>query len=167
MARFYTMLLIALLILVVPVEGKELPTTLRCTSNGKVSREYAFTVKKWSGEKGHDLNPSEPFEIVQDRNAKASWGKFFLRDKMFVGMDTKTPTVVSITRWKNRNDVAVEFKATVVGRTSDAVFFVWTNPYSNKIWLTVVDLTHRKAIVTHVAQGATNVVGELETLECR
>lgn len=162
-----------LIAIFLPAEGQELPTTLRCTSNAKVSRDYAFTVKQWSGHKGHDLNPSDPFKIVQDRNAKPSLGQFSLRDKVFVGMDTNTPTVVSITRWENRDDLAEEFRATVVSRTSDTVFIVWTDRYpgpsdfGNRAWLAVVDLTHRKVIVTHVVQGATSVIGELETPDCR
>jgi len=123
-------------------------------------------VNQWSGQSRHDLNRTQPFEIVTDRNAKHSWGQFLLKDKVFIGLNTKTPTVVSVRKYADGKDLVEDLKATVVERTSDAVFLAWTNG-ANKAWLAAIDLNHRKAIVTNVAQGITSLVGELETLDCR
>ena len=147
------------------VEGQESPTILTCTSNAKASRDYGFASKRWTGEKGHLLDSSTMFRTF-GRNSKTSWGQFSLRDKVFYNLDTTKPVVRSITRFEDGTEAAPEFVGTVVGRTADAVFLVWTNDF-NKVWLAAVDLKHRKVIVTHVSRGATNLGGNFETLDCR
>ena len=91
---------------------------------------------------------------------------FSLRDKVFSGLDTDRPIVRSITRYTDGVEEGQEFPGTVLMRTEDAVFLMWTNRI-NKIWLATVDLTHRRATLTQVFQGATSVGGEIETLDCR
>jgi len=148
-------------------EGQELPTVLTCTSNAKASRDYGFSEKRWSGQVGHLVGPSRLF-ATSGTSSKTSWGQFELRDKVFSGLNTQTPTVRSITRYEKGSEEAAEFVSRVVSRTSDAVFLLWTNaPNLNKVWLAAVDLAHRKVTVTHAFQGATSLGGELETLDCR
>jgi hypothetical protein len=144
-------------------EGQELPTVLACTSNAKASRDYGFSEKRWSGQSGQA--PSRVFSI-SGPSSKTMWGQFELRDKVFSGLNTKQPTVRSITRYDEGPEQAAEFVGYVVSRTDDGVFLVWTNEI-NKVWLAAVDLTHRKATVTQVFQGFTSIGGEMETLDCR
>jgi len=148
------------------VRGQEIPTSLTCTSNAKASRDYSLRVKVWAGQKGHDLDPTRPFmSTTKDRKEKRTF--YPLRDKVFSALDTKNPTVRSITLYEDGQEQAQEFQSSVVSRTDDAVFFVWKNPPNNKVWLAAIDLTHRKAIVTQVVQGITNLGGYVETLDCR
>ena len=149
-----------------PAGNQELSTILTCASNAKASRDYAFNIKQWSGHRRHDLNPTQHFKIVRDRNEKNDLNQFILRDIRFVGLNTKNPTVVFITRFKTLKDLAEDLEATVVERTSDSVSLVWSNGF-NKVWLGTIDLIHRKAIVTHIGQGATNIEGYLETFDCQ
>ncbi|MCW5982361.1 MAG: hypothetical protein KIT09_30020 [Bryobacteraceae bacterium] len=167
-------------------ESQELPTVLTCTSNAKASRDYGFSEQRWSGQVGHLVEPSRLFS-TSDRSSKTSWGQFELRDKVFSGLNTREPTVRSITRFEKGPEQGAEFVGRVVSRTSDAVFIVWSNaspdPFAsssgtreraapaaiaaNKVWLAAVDLTHRKVTVTYVFQGVTSIGGEVETLDCR
>ncbi len=142
-----------------------LPTSLTCTSNAKATRDYGFVEKRWMGQKGHMLEPSRTFVIITKNLERRG----YLRDKVFSGLNTENPIVRSITRYEDGVEGAVELKARVVSRFSDAVFLIWTNPYPdpNKVWLAAIDLKHRKVTLTHVFQGATSVGGELETLDCR
>jgi len=146
-------------------ESQELPTTLMCTSNAKASRDYGFVEKRWTGQKGHLVEADESFQIAT-RDTKVANIFFELRDKVFAALNTEKPVVRSITRFKDGTEEAVEFLASVVSRTSDLVFLVWKNDF-NKVWVAAVDLTHRRAVLTHVFQGVTSVGGELETLDCR
>lgn len=62
---------------------------------------------------------------------------------------------------------ATEFKGTVVSRWDGSVFIMWQNDSGNKLWLAVVNLTHKKATVSQVFQGITSVGIEAETLDCK
>lgn len=146
-------------------EGQELPTTLMCISNAKASRDFGYTEKKWTGQKGHHVEPDQPFQIA-GKNSKVADVYFVLRDKVFSDLNTQKPTVRSVTKFKDESEEAAEFSAVVVSRTSDAVFLVWTNEL-NKVWLAAIDLIHRKAALTEVFQGITSVGGGIETLDCR
>lgn len=148
-------------------KAQELPTVLTCTSNTKASRDYGFSEQRWSGQANHLHEPKQKFTI-SDPSSKTSWGQFELWDKIFSGLNTAAPTVRSITRYEKGPNKAAEFVGRVVNRTPDAVFILWMNsPNLNKVWLAVVDLTHRKVTVTHVFQGATSIGGEVETLDCQ
>jgi hypothetical protein len=148
-------------------QSQELPTVLTCSANAKASRDHGFIEKRWSGQHGHLVEPSRLFE-VSGTGSKTSWGQFVLRDKVFSGLNTPTPTVRSLTRYEKGTEEAAEFVSRVISRTSDAVFLLWTNaPNQNKVWLAAIDLAHRKAAVTQVSQGVTSLGAELETLDCQ
>ena len=146
---------------------QEMPSTLTCTSNAKAARDYGLSEKVWRGQKGHMLSddPSQPFEVGN----KDSKNQFFytLRDKVFSGLNTNDPMVLSITKFVDGEPLKEDFDGIVVQRTSDAVFLIWRNPYRNKLWSAVVDLAERKAIVAQVYQGLSSLGGEVETLDCR
>ena len=160
----FALLLYMLLPISLTVEGQEIPTAVTCTSNAIASRDYGFAEKVWTGQKGHMVESSAPFQIAtKDRKLKG----LYLRDKVFSGLNTEKPIVRSITRYEDGVEDATEFAVKVVSRTQDQVFLIWTNDSHNKVWLATVDLTHRKAMVTQAFQGVTSVGGELETLDCR
>lgn len=134
-------------------------TSLACTSNAKASRDYGFGEKQWSGAIPPD--PSKVFGI--STLGRGQPNAAVLRDKVFSSLNTSTPVIRSITP----PGEAAEFKGTVVSRWADSVFIMWQNDYGNKIWLAVVDLTHKKATVSQVFQGITSVGIEAETLDCK
>lgn len=138
--------------------AQHFPTSLACTSNAKASRDYGFAEKQWSGAIPPDL--SKVFGIS---TAGQGQPNAILRDKVFSSLNTSTPVIRSITP----PGEAAEFKGTVVSRWADSVFIIWQNDYGNKIWLAVVDLTHKKATVSQVFQGITSVGIEAETLDCK
>ncbi len=139
-------------------EAQDTPTSLACTSNAKASRDYGFGEKQWSG--AIPLDPSKVFGISAVGQGQPN---AVLRDKVFSSLNTSTPVIRSITPPSD----AAEFKGTVVSRWADSVIIVWQNDYGNKIWLAVVDLTHKKATVSQVFQGITSVGIEAETLDCK
>jgi hypothetical protein len=128
------------------------------------SRDYGFMEKQWFGAIPPDS--SKVFEISTVKQRQTSRP---LRDKVFSSLNTSTPTIRSITLPRDAlpGEEAVEFKGAVVSREPDAVFLVWRNPPGNKVWLAVVDLRHKKAIVSQVYQGVISVGVEAETLDCK
>ena len=170
MPRIHTFVAFSLCTLLMaahPVQGQELVTTLTCTANAKVSRDYGFVEKRWEGQKGHVMFGSSRMFNIETRDSKVAGAFYSLRDKVFSGLNTSMPIVRSITRFPDEVDKGEEFLSRVVSRTHDGVFLLWTNDFNNKVWLAAIDLTHRKATVTQVFQGVTSVGGELETLDCR
>ena len=138
--------------------AQDSPTSLTCTSNAKASRDYGFTEKQWSG-----AIPPDPAKVFGISTVKQRQLSAPLRDKVFSSLNTSTPVIRSITP----PGEAAEFKGTVVSRWADSVFIMWQNDYGNKIWLAVVNLTHKKATVSQVFQGITSVGLEAETLDCK
>lgn len=138
--------------------AQDTPTSLTCTSNAKAQRDYGFTEKQWSG-----VIPPDAAKVFGISTVKQSQTSGPLRDKVFSSLNTSTPVIRSITP----PGEAAEFKGTVVSRWADSVFIMWQNDYGNKIWLAVVDLTHKKATVSQVFQGITSVGIEAETLDCK
>ena len=178
-SRIFAFSLCIVLFSSIRLESQEIPTTLTCLSNAKAARDYAFVEKRWEGAnampfveklwegvKGNGMFGSSPTFKIQTRDSKVADAFFSLRDKVFSGLDTDRPIVRSITRYTDGVEEGQEFPGTVLMRTEDAVFLMWTNRI-NKIWLATVDLTHRRATLTQVFQGATSVGGEIETLDCR
>ena len=147
----------------IPLASQELPTVLACTSNAKAGRDYGFIEAQWSGV------PLAQSPIDFGISTKANQVETYsLKDKVFSSLHTASPVVRSITPASGTAaEDAVEFSARVVARTQDAVFLVWTNDFNNKVWTAAIDLTHRKATVAQVFQGATSLGGEIETLDCR
>jgi hypothetical protein len=146
--------------------AQDSPTSLSCTSNAKASRDYGFTEKQWSG-----VIPPDPAKVFGISTVKQRQANFPLRDKVFSSLNTPTPVIRSITPPRpvtgQKEESAEEFKGTVVSRTADAVFVMWSNDFGNKAWLAVVDLRHKKATVSQVFQGLTSVGIEAETLDCK
>ena len=138
--------------------AQDTPTSLACTSNAKASRDYGFGEKEWSG-----AIPPDPSKVFGISALSHGQPNAVLRDKIFSSLNTSTPVIRSITPPSE----AAEFKGTVVSRWADSVFIMWQNDYGNKIWLAVVDLTHKKATVSQVFQGITSVGIEAETLDCK
>lgn len=157
----------------VPARAADLPSSLMCFSNAKAARDYAFGDEAWSGVIPADA--AKPFGILasdhrsqMNNQPEATFGKNFLRDKVFSGLDTDEPTVRSITRFTDGEEQAEEFSATAVSRFDGTVFLVWGNTSPpNKIWSAAVDLVHRKVTLTQVFRGATSLGAEIETLDCR
>jgi hypothetical protein len=152
-------------VLVKVASAQDSPTSLTCTTNAKASRDYAFMEKQWSG-----AIPPDPSKVFGITTVKQRQTVGPLRDKVFSSLNTSTPTIRSITPPQGvfqPKEEAVEFKGTVISRERDAVFLVWRNDPGNKVWLAVVDLSHKKATVSHVFQGFTSVGVEAETLDCR
>jgi hypothetical protein len=140
----------------------DFPTSLACSSNAKTWRDYGFTEKEWSGT--IPSNPSQPFGVSTKSKPNDI---YVLRDKVFSSLNTKNPMIRSITPGGiGQEEQAAEFKGTVVGRTADAIFILWSNEI-NKYWLAAIDLNHRKATVSQVFRGVTSIGGEIETLDCR
>lgn len=153
------------------VEGQESTTTLSCTSNAKASRDYAFRESEWEGGKAHVILDrfigKSAFDVsIKEKERKDSIMRP-LRDKVFSGLNTKSPIVRSITRYSDGVEQAEEFSGMVVSRASDTIFLMWTNDLHNKVWLAAVNLKHRKVALAQVFEGVTSVGGELETLDCR
>jgi len=140
-------------------DGEDRPDTLTCVANAKASRDFTFRDQLWT--------PERTFEMSGPAS-QSGFGPFALRDKVFIGLNTLTPTVRSITRHEKEPDEIAEFAGKVVSRTSTAVFLVWTNdPASNKLWSAAIDFTQRRATVAQVYQGVTSTGAEVETLDCR
>jgi hypothetical protein len=165
-SRIFAFSLCIVLFSSIRLESQEIPTTLTCLSNAKATRDYAFVEKRWGGEEGGAMFGLSRMFKIQTRDSTVANAFYSLRDKVFSGLDTDRPIVRSITRYTDGVDKGEEFPGAVLMRTEDAVFLMWTNRV-NKIWLATVDLTHRRAILTQVFQGATSVGGEIETLDCR
>ena len=165
-SRIFAFSLCIVLFSSIRLESQETPTTLTCLSNAKATRDYAFVEKRWEGEEGNTMFGLSRMFKIQTRDSKVANAFYSLRDKVFSGLDTDRPIVRSITRYTDGVDKGEEFLGAVLMRTEDAVFLMWTNR-SNKIWLATVDLTHHRATLTQVFQGATSVGGEIETLDCR
>ncbi len=145
-----------------PVLGKEVPTSLVCSSNAKAWRDYRFSEKRWEG--STTLGIRTPFGTTTSAKKNPA---FALRDKIFSGLDTEKPIVRSIT--PAEGDVpeqAAEFEPKILLRTPTELFITWSNDI-NKVWLAVVDLRNRKAVVTQTFRGLTSVGGEMESLDCR
>jgi hypothetical protein len=138
--------------------AQDMPTSLSCTSNAKAQRDYGFTEKQWFG-----VIPPDAAKVFGISTVKQTQTSGPLRDKVFSSLNTTTPVIRSITP----PGEAAEFKGTVVSRWADSVFIMWRNEFGNKIWLAVVDLTHKKATVSQVFQGITSVGIEAETLDCK
>jgi len=51
-SRIFTFAFFIVMVSSVSLEGKELPTTIACTSNAKASRDYSVLEKRWEGEEG-------------------------------------------------------------------------------------------------------------------
>ena len=141
------------------VAAQNPPTSLTCTSNAKASRDYGFGEKQWSGVIPPDASKVFGITTIRQQGKQNS----VLRDKIFSSLDTSTPVIRSITP----PGEAAEFKGTVVSRWASSVFIIWENDPGNKVWLAVVDLTHKKATVSQVFQGITSVGIEAETLDCK
>lgn len=139
------------------------PSVLTCVSNAIASRDFAFSVEAgWMGRVGS--GPGELFGIGTPRQRNG----LVLRDKVFAGLDTDSPTIRSISPVPgDTTTVANEFQGTVLSRALESVWIAWKNPPGNKVWVAVVDLARRKAVITQAFQGMTSVGGELETLDCR
>jgi len=138
----------------------EKATTLVCHSNLMASRDFTFQETRWVGRE-----PEGGFNVQTRKDLTA--GTFFsLRDKVFSGLNTRKPGVRSVTRLSNGTSNGEDFEATVLSRTRDAVFLMWKNDYGNKVWVAVIDLSHRKASISELFQGATSVGGQLETMDC-
>jgi hypothetical protein len=151
-----------LLVLAVSAQAQERPNSLTCTANAKAWRDWSLTEKRWEGKAAE--GQGRPFGISTLVGKDPDYP---LRDKVFSNLLGSTPIVRSITpATRLAAAESVEFEAKVLLRTSDEVFLTWTND-ANKVWLAVVDLKHRKAVVTQVFEGATSVGGEIETLDCR
>lgn len=146
--------------------AQDIPTSLTCTSNAKASRDYGFVEKQWTG-----AIPPDPAKVFAISTVKQRQASFPLRDKVFSSLNTSTPLIRSITPPRpllgQKEESAEEFKGSVVSRTADAVFVMWSNDFGNKVWLAVVDLRHKKATVSQVFQGITSVGIEAETLDCK
>lgn len=138
--------------------AQDTPTSLACTSNAKASRDYGFGEKQWSG-----VIPPDSSKVFGISTVVKGQSDAVLRDKIFSSLNTSTPVIRSITP----PGEAAEFKGIVVNRWADSVFIMWQNDYGNKIWLAVVNLTHKKATVSQVFQGITSVGIEAETLDCK
>ncbi len=144
------------------IYADELPTALSCSSNAKAWRDYGYSEKKWGGLL--PPNPDRPFGIAT--KAKPVDG-YSLRDKVFSALNTAKPLIRSIApSSEGIDEQATEFEGTIVGKTEDAVFLIWTNDV-NKIWLAGIDRKKQKATVSQVFQGLTSIGGEIETLDCR
>jgi hypothetical protein len=144
------------------IYADELPTALSCSSNAKAWRDYGYSEKKWGGPL--PPNPDRSFGIAT--KAKLVDG-YALRDKVISALNTAKPRIRSITPSSDGIDEqATEFEGTIVGRTDDAVFVMWTNNV-NKGWLAGIDRQKQKATVSQVFQGQTSIGGEIETLDCR
>jgi hypothetical protein len=138
--------------------AQDTPTSLACTSNAKASLDYGFGENQWSG-----AIPPDPSKVFGISTVRQGQPNAVLRDKVFSSLNTSTPVIRSITP----PGEAAEFKGTVVSRWADSVFIMWQNDYGNKLWLAVVNLTHKKATVSQVFQGITSVGIEAETLDCK
>ena len=135
-------------------------SSLSCTSNAKASRDYIFRDYSDDIQKGWNPDKKKVFSI----GTKLSPVEETLRDKVFSKLDTDTPTIRSLTPGADGE----EFQGTVISRTGDAIFLVWNNnPFGNKLWSAAIDLTHKKAVISQVYQGATSVGVDSETLDCR
>jgi hypothetical protein len=140
-------------------DGEDSPDTLTCVANAKASRDFTFRDQLWT--------PERTFEMSGPAS-QSGFGPFALRDKVFIGLNTLTPTVRSLTRYEKEPDEVAEFAGKVVSRTSTAVFLVWTNDAaSNKLWSAAIDFTQRRATVAQVYQDVTSTGAEVETLDCR
>jgi hypothetical protein len=155
-----------LLLSSVGVEAEEFATSLTCRSNAKASRDYAFAEKRWEGQKGAGMPGASRLFNVETRDSKVADTFYSLRDKVFSRLNTSAPVVRSVTRFPDGTDKGEEFTSRVVGRTSDAVFLLWTNDI-NKTWVAALDLARRKAVLAQVFQGITSIGGEFETLDCQ
>ncbi|MFZ2448621.1 MAG: hypothetical protein WAW37_19845 [Syntrophobacteraceae bacterium] len=146
-------------------EYQQLPTSLTCTSNGKAMRDYGFSEKRWAGEEGylHPIFRDQQFKILTSRQKKESP---YLRDKIFSALDSQNPRIVSVTLYEDDVMQTEEFIGKVVCRFKDSIFVIWTNDFNNKVWQGVIDLKHRKVVISQVFRGITSVGGELETLDC-
>jgi hypothetical protein len=144
-------------------QANELPSVLTCTSNAKASRDYGFLFeKRWLGIVGG--KPNETFGVGTQRVPNGQ----ILRDKVFSELNTARPTVRSIPpAGGGQDEDAAEFVGTVLNRDVDSVWISWRNPPGNKVWLSVIDLQHKKAVVAQLFSGLTSVGGEIETLDCR
>lgn len=138
------------------------PTVLTCTANAKASRDYGFQEKEWMGTVGGGA--SHIFGVGTKRTPNAE----ILRDRVFSGLNTARPAIRSITQsGTGQGDSASEFVGTVLSRAFDSVWITWKNPAGNKVWLSVINLKHKRAVITELFEGATSVGGQLETLDCR
>jgi len=161
---YYFVVLLAVLAIPHSIPAAELPTALNCSSNAKAWRDYGFREKQWGGT--IPPKPSKPFGIVT--RPKPIEG-YPLWDKVFSALDTQHPVIRSITPASDcAEEQAVEFKGTVVSRTENTVFMIWTNDggHGNKAWLAAIDLLHRKATISQLFGGVTSIGGEIETLDC-
>lgn len=149
------------LALAVSVQAQEFqPRSLTCTANAKAWRVYDVDNQRWEGN-----GAKSTFGVATPTSRHAERP---LRAKLFSNLHTDTPTVRSLTPgYAREGEYAAEFRATVLLRTVDQVVLTWNND-ANKVWLAVIDLEHKKAVVTYVAKGVvSSVEGELETLDCK
>lgn len=141
--------------------AEELPSSLVCSGNAKAVRDYALAEGRWEGGAGA---PRTAFAIATSGRPSDSNP---LREKVFSRLGTDAPMVRSITpKAKDVPESVAEFKGTMLLRTNSEVFITWTNEI-NKVWLAVIDLHHKKAVVGQTFAGLTSVGGDLETLDCR
>lgn len=142
-------------------QAEERPTSLTCTANAKAWRDYGFLEARWEGKPARG-GRAQPFGVTTLTRRDPD---IPLRDKVFSNLQSDAPIVRSITPATSLTPTeSVEFEAKVLLRTSDEVFLTWSNEV-NKVWVAVVDLKTRKAVVAHVFKGMTSVGGELETLD--
>jgi hypothetical protein len=141
-----------------PAFAADVTTSLTCNANAKAWRDYSFLRNVWEG------GGSEPFAMAT--SARPIEG-YPLRAKVFSALHTSKPVVRSITpQRRDMAEDAAEFEGHVLLRSADEVFLTWSND-TNKVWLAVVDVRNRKAVVTQTFAGVTSVGAEVETLDCK
>lgn len=151
------------LIVAASAQAEERPTFLACTANAKTWRDYGFVEQRWEGKPARGAR-AQPFAVSTLARRDPTYP---LRDKIFSNLQGDATFVRSITPATSLTPAeSVEFEAKVLLRTPDEVFLSWSNDV-NKVWVAVVDLKTKKAVVAHVFKGMTSVGGELETLDGR
>jgi hypothetical protein len=141
----------------------DFPTILSCTVNALANRDFGFNEKAWGGIPSFGAKPddSKPFTVATKTKELA------LKQRIFSRLDTPRPVVRMVGPWGPLPEDAAEFTGTVVSRLADSLFIIWQNDYGNKVWLSVIDLAHKRATMSQAFRGITSVGVEVETLDCR
>ena len=142
--------------------AEEKLTVLQCMSNSIANRDYHFGQHEWVDKKDKPTN-----EFMTGTKSKPN--DLIMRDKVFTRLDTNKPIIKSVTpktKYVNEEQVS-EFEGSVLDRTNTLITITWKNPYDNKFWFAVIDFQHKKAVVSHVYEGATSFGVDVETLDCK
>lgn len=141
----------------------------RCRMNAGASRDFVYS-GKWSATAyWRGTSESEPNKTFDTKRfARPDFGDLSYRE-FLISFADEADFVTIKSYWardENGKPWSDEFRAKVVGRDGDVVFFLYTNPTGNKVHSYALNLTFKKLVAASVMNGVTSLVTEIKTFDC-